>query len=125
HHSPGDQGDEQENNEANRLAEVIQRQRILALEEKYIQPTQDREKVRKHSRKTGRRVHAGSSIPFRCNSVAKWQRTKCPGVTSCETGSFSLHSALAYRQRGWKIQPEGGLAGLGTSPCSWIRFERI
>ena len=30
-------------------------------------------------------------------------------------------SFLANRQRGWKLQPVGGLIGLGTSPCSTMR----
>ena len=53
------------------MAQMIERQRILALKKEHIQPADDREQVGQHSREAGRFVHAGSPMPFRCNSAAK------------------------------------------------------
>ena len=42
----------------------------------------------------------------------------------CSSGGYScLQMSCAFQQRGWKWQPDGGLAGLGTSPSSTIRWR--
>ncbi len=41
----------------------------------------------------------------------------------CSSGSSLLQSGnWAIGQRVWKWQPDGGRIGLGTSPCSGMRF---
>src|ERR1700730_10272673 len=46
----------------------------------------------------------------------KWQATMCCEATSLWTGASPAHCGMAYGQRGWKRQPEGGSSALGTSP---------
>ena len=46
---------------------------------------------------------------------------KCPGLTSSRGGSILAHSSIAIGQRVRKTQPEGGLIGLGMSPCKITR----
>ena len=60
---------------------------------------------------------------------AKWQATSCPVASGRRTGSCVTHSSGLPRrsrsqQRVWKRQPDGGLAGLGTSPVRMIRRRR-
>src|SRR5690625_2235447 len=47
---------------------------------------------------------------------------KCPGLTSVNFGLCFAHSSVAYRHRLLKVQPEGGLIGLGISPDKTILF---
>ena len=58
-------------------------------------------------------------------SFTRWQDTKwlTPSIIySSSTGFSALQRSSHSGQRGWKVQPEGGFAGDGTSPCSGIRF---
>ena len=52
-----------------------------------------------------------------------WQAAWWPPPYSASGGSCWAQILVAYRQRGWKRQPEGGTIGLGTSPSStiWVR----
>src|SRR5690606_7299605 len=59
--------------------------------------------------------------PRRDRVSAKWQATPCPPSSSRQGGVFCLQMALAYGQRVWKAQPDGGLAGFGTSPPRMMR----
>jgi hypothetical protein len=43
--------------------------------------------------------------------IGRWQATQWPGAPR------------AIGQRVWKWQPGGGLSGLGTSPCSRMRWR--
>ncbi len=52
-----------------------------------------------------------------------WQATQWPGATSRHSGTFSAQIFSASQQRVRKRQPEGGFAGLGTSPSRIIRFR--
>jgi hypothetical protein len=38
---------------------------------------------------------------------------------------LALQRSLAKGQRGWKVQPEGGLIGLGTSPATGARWRPV
>ena len=49
------------------------------------------------------------------------QATVCPSVSLRVSGTACLHSAVAFGQRGWKTQPEGGFSGLGNSPVMIVR----
>ena len=56
---------------------------------------------------------------------ASWRRTYTtshatmwPGAISRASGRCCLQRSTAFGQRGWNTQPEGGLIGLGTSPCT-------
>ena len=40
-------------------------------------------------------------------------------------GSTCRQTSIAYGQRVWKWQPDGGLIGLGTSPARMIRSRRF
>src|SRR2546423_15021257 len=51
---------------------------------------------------------------------AKWQALGCPWPRSTSAGSSSAQIGCAFQQRVRNLQPEGGLAGLGTSPSSTI-----
>src|SRR6185437_12578233 len=55
--------------------------------------------------------------------LTRWQDTPWPGAISRKTGLSILQRSSASGQRVWKVQPGGGLIGLGTSPCS-RRFSR-
>ena len=56
---------------------------------------------------------------------AKWQATGCsPPARGTSAGSSSAQISCAFQQRVRKRQPDGGFAGLGTSPSSTIR-ERL
>ena len=44
---------------------------------------------------------------------------------SSRRGISFRHCSEAYTQRGWKGQPDGGLAGLGTSPSRMMRSIRL
>ena len=55
---------------------------------------------------------------------AKWQALGWPCPRSISAGSSSAQIGCAFQQRVRKRQPEGGFAGLGTSPSSTIRFRR-
>src|SRR5664280_1955363 len=62
-------------------------------------------------------------------SLAKWHATRCPGRISRNSGtsvshSFGCSSRSRSQQRVWKRQPDGGLAGDGTSPFRTIRRLR-
>lgn len=48
--------------------------------------------------------------------LARWQATQCSGSNSRHSGFVSEHCSSAIGQRVWKVQPDGGSAGLGTSP---------
>ena len=50
----------------------------------------------------------------------RWQATFLPSA-SRRSGSIVRQSGIAYGQRVWKRQPEGGSIGLGTSPVSTMR----
>ena len=52
---------------------------------------------------------------------ARWQATQCPGLNSRHRGSSRAQRSTAIGQRVRKRQPEGGLAGLGTSPVRMMR----
>ena len=54
--------------------------------------------------------------PHRPAAQYKWQATMCCEATSLWTGASPAHCGMAYGQRGWKRQPEGGSSALGTSP---------
>jgi hypothetical protein len=54
---------------------------------------------------------------------AKWQAEGCPCPRSFKTGSSSAQIGCAFQQRVRKRQPDGGFAGLGTSPSSTIRLR--
>ena len=41
------------------------------------------------------------------------------------TGASRLQRSLACGQRGWKVQPEGGFSGLGTSPATGVRARPV
>ena len=56
-----------------------------------------------------------SSTPSRPSSMA-WHATVPPSIGSA-SGRSTLQRSLANGQRGWKVQPVGGLIGLGTSPA--------
>src|SRR5207253_8918744 len=63
-------------------------------------------------------------------SSAQWHATRCPLPMSRNAGSsVTQFSGLPRRsrsqQRVWNRQPDGGLAGDGTSPASTRRFFRI
>ena len=52
---------------------------------------------------------------------AKWQATGCPEPPwDTSGGSSCAQISFAFQQRVRKRQPDGGLAGLGTSPSSMI-----
>src|SRR3954452_24797654 len=61
-----------------------------------------------------------SATPCNVNSLAKWQAAKWLSITCCSGGTCSMQICLAYLQRGWKWQPDGGLAGLAISPCAAV-----
>ena len=60
-------------------------------------------------------VSAGAGI-----SSQKWHATEWPCVLR-SSGTSCAHFARACGQRVRKRHPEGGLIGLGTSPCSKSR----
>jgi len=45
--------------------------------------------------------------------------------TGSDCGRSTLQRSLANGQRGWKVQPEGGLIGLGTSPATGARWRPV
>ena len=49
----------------------------------------------------------------------KWEATHWPAAEAdgrgLSSGAFSLQTAWACGQRVWKVQPDGGLAGLGET----------
>ena len=49
------------------------------------------------------------------------QATSWPGEISRNSGSTRAHSGIAIGQRVRKRHPEGGLIGVGTSPCKTMR----
>ncbi len=60
-------------------------------------------------------------------SSGKWQATLCPSPMSRSSGRSVEHrSGLSSRSRSqhrvWNRQPDGGLAGDGTSPLSTMRL---
>ena len=57
------------------------------------------------------------------HDVGKWQATGWPWPRSISSGSSIAHMSLAIGQRVRNRQPDGGLIGLGTSPCSTIRWR--
>ena len=52
---------------------------------------------------------------------AKWQADGWPCPRSISAGSSSAQMSWAFQQRVRNRQPDGGFAGLGTSPSSTIR----
>src|SRR4030065_504921 len=48
--------------------------------------------------------------------ATRWQATQWSGVISRHSGISTLHRSTAIGQRGWNLQPLGGLIGLGISP---------
>ena len=55
-----------------------------------------------------------SSAGRRCGGGS---RRSCPSGSRTAGGSTSRQTSIAYGQRGWKRQPDGGASGLGMSPC--------
>jgi hypothetical protein len=54
---------------------------------------------------------------------AKWQAEGCsliPSGRPINCGSSTEQRSWAFQHRVWKRQPDGGFAGLGTSPLSTI-----
>ena len=58
---------------------------------------------------------------------AKWQADRCspaPSGRSSSSGMSVLHLSWTFQHRVWNRQPDGGLAGEGTSPlrtiCSFL-----
>jgi len=49
--------------------------------------------------------------------------TSCPGEISLNSGSICAHCSIAIGQRVRKRQPDGGLIGVGTSPCKVMRLR--
>ena len=51
---------------------------------------------------------------------------QCPGAFCSSGGAIAAQAAsfCGWWHRGWKTQPEGGLAGDGTSPVSTMRCFR-
>ena len=54
---------------------------------------------------------------------ATWQATKWPGAISRKGAISTLQMSSAAGQRGWKVQPGGGLMGDGTSPGRIMRWR--
>ena len=54
---------------------------------------------------------------------AKWQALGWPWPRSMSAGSSSAQIGCAFQQRVRNRQPDGGFAGLGTSPSSTIRLR--
>jgi peptide/nickel transport system ATP-binding protein len=52
------------------------------------------------------------------SACAMWQATWCPASSAPSKGSRAAHTFSANGQRVRNRQPEGGLIGLGGSPCS-------
>ena len=52
---------------------------------------------------------------------AKKQAAKWSNSIALSAGVFVRQVSLAYKQRGWKLQPGGGSIGLGTSPFKIMR----
>src|ERR1043165_2646915 len=72
-------------------------------------------------------VYSKSSCAF-CGFLwlhpgTRMQATWWPGATSRNSGSMCAHSSMAIGQRVRKRQPDGGLIGVGTSPCKMIRLR--
>src|SRR5207253_8700481 len=72
----------------------------------------------------GGRAIEGIGCAEHARHYRKWHATHWPGCTSRNAGDSTRQRSTAYGQRVWKWQPEGGLIGLGTSPCS-TRFSRL
>jgi hypothetical protein len=53
------------------------------------------------------------------------QAFKCCGATTLSAGTRAAQSAIANGQRVRNTQPDGGLLGLGISPCSTMRRRAI
>src|SRR6266550_9090652 len=51
------------------------------------------------------------------------QATSWPGEISRNSGSMCAQASIAIGQRVRKRQPDGGLIGVGTSPCKTTRFR--
>src|SRR5699024_1085210 len=51
----------------------------------------------------------------------KWQATNLSGLTSSNAGEIVLHLSITNGHLVWKTQPDGGVAGFGTSPFKTIR----
>ena len=56
--------------------------------------------------------------------VARRQAAAWFGASRRSSGSVSEQTSAAMGQRVWKWQPDGGLMGLGTSPCRIIFLRR-
>ena len=54
---------------------------------------------------------------------ARWQRTKCPGETSVNSGVRCSHISQQCSQRGANLQCGGRLAGSGIRP--WMGLRRL
>src|SRR5206468_8288749 len=73
----------------------------------------------------------GHAVPPNCVSP-RWQAMRWPGAISRSSGSLSVQTLMAWRQRGAKRQPTGGLIRIGTEPpiasrrtlCSLARSMR-
>src|SRR5262249_42931916 len=64
-------------------------------------------------------IHA--HVPCTARFSAKWHATARPSALAISGGSVVAQTACALKQRVRKRQPEGGAAGLGTSPRSTMR----
>ena len=74
----------------------------------------------------GNRAYAETGWPTMSSGLtisAKWQALGCPWPRSTSAGSSSAQIGCAFQQRVRKRQPDGGFAGLGTSPSSTIRLR--
>ena len=68
------------------------------------------------------RAAAGDDEPVA--QPRKWQATQWPSLLCLSWGATVLQRGnWAIGQRVWKWQPDGGLIGLGTSPCSRMRLR--
>ena len=66
---------------------------------------------------------AGGSARLAPFHSTKWQATQWLGRAWRKTGSSAEQISWVMGQRVWNTQPEGGLAGLGTSPWRMVRWR--
>ena len=64
-----------------------------------------------------------SFTPGYNSSAARWHATRT-SPNGSSAGTSVRHRSIAYGQRVWKAQPEGGFRGEGSSPLSTMRWRR-
>src|SRR5205823_11844923 len=86
------------------------------------QPTEELLRLRAGLRAPRTRaLHRADRTPVAATSSrvsGKWQAARVPLPLSSSGGSFCEQSGCALGQRVWKRHPDGGDAGLGTSPLN-------